>query len=53
MVRSVRFFLFHPQLGLKWSVSTKNVRNLTKIYDLVSKTLFGDRKSSVTFFGKR
>ena len=53
MVRSVQFFLFHPQLGLKWSLSTKNVHNLTKIDDLVSKTMFGDRKSSDTFFGKR
>ena len=45
MVRSVQFFLFHPQLWLKWSVPTKNEHPWTKIDDLVSKTMFGDRKS--------
>ena len=52
MVRSVQFFLFHPQLWLKWSVPPKNEHNWTKIDDLVSKTMFGDRKSSDTFLEK-
>ena len=45
MVRCARFFLFYPQLWLKWSMLTKNEPNWTKIDDLVAKTMFGDRKS--------
>ena len=42
-------FLFQPQLWLNWSLHTKNEHNWTKIDDLVTKTMFGDRKSSDTF----
>ena len=46
-------FLIHTQLWLKWSLSTKNEHNWTTIDDLVTKTMFGDRKNSDTFFGNR
>ena len=39
------FFLFYPQLWLKWSMPTKNEPFWTKIDGLVAKTKFGDRKS--------
>ena len=39
------FFLFYPQLWLKWSLPTKNEHNSTEINDLVTKTMFGDRNS--------
>ena len=42
-------FLSHPQLLLNWSLHTTNEHNLTKIDDLVTKTMFGDRKRSNTF----
>ena len=46
MVYSAQFFfIFYPQLGLKWSMHTKNEPDRTKIDDLVTKTKFGDRKS--------
>ena len=45
-------FLFHPQFWLKWSVPPKNEYNWTKIDDLLSKTMFGDRKKSDTFLEK-
>ena len=39
------FFSLYPQLCLKWSLPTKNDPNWTKIDDLVTKTMFGFRKS--------
>ena len=46
MVYSAQFFLiFYPQLGLKWSMHTKNEPDRTNIDDLVTKTKFGDRKN--------
>ena len=42
-------FLLHTQRWLKWSLSTKNEQNWTKIDDLVSKTMLVDRKSSENF----
>ena len=47
MVCSVHFF--HPKLCLNWSLQTKNEHNWTKNDDLVTKTMFGDRKNSDTF----
>ena len=43
--RSAQLFLFYPQLWLKWSLLTKNEPNRTKIDDLVTKTMFGNRKN--------
>ena len=43
--RSGQLFLFYPQLWLKWSMPTKNEPNRTKIDDLVTKTMFGNRKN--------
>ena len=40
-----QFFLFYPQLCLKWSLPTNNEHNSSEIDDLVTKTMFGDRKS--------
>ena len=42
-------FLLHTQRWLKWSLSTKNEQNWTKIDDLVTKTMLVDRKSSENF----
>ena len=40
---------FHPQLCLNWSLQSKNKHNWTKIDDLVTKTMFGDRINLDTF----
>ena len=42
MVQTI--FLFYPQLGLKWSLPTKNELHWTEIDELLTKTMFGGRK---------
>ena len=39
------FFDFFPHLWLQWSLPTINEHNLTEIDVLVTKTIFGHRKS--------
>ena len=42
------FFLFYPQLWLRWSLPTINEHNSTEINNLVTKTMFIDRKSQAS-----
>ena len=51
-VRSVHFFISSPIMAKVERAPPKNEHNWTKIDDLVSKTMFGDRKNSDAFLEK-
>ena len=52
IIRSVHF-LISSRIMVKVETARQNEHNWTKIDDLVTKTMFGDGKSSETFFGNR